>query len=224
MRTARGVVTDLNLSAIDYPSISTTIAEQIRGIIRSGSLRPAQPLSESKIAAQLNVSRGPVREALQLLVQERLLVRIPNRGVFVADITPEDVAEIYEVRHALEARCGAKLLAGDEGLLRQTVLRLRVIVDRMGTAEQARQWGEVIELDLAFHTTLVDAVGNSRIKRAYSTLMVESSLSINRLERWYPDDASLVDEHLRIIEALAARDEAAFAEALEFHYSSTFGE
>lgn len=159
---------------------------------------------------------------MKLLVQERLLVRIPNRGVFVADITPEDVAEIYEVRHALEVRCGAKLLAGDEGLLRQTVLRLRVIVDRMGTAEQARQWGEVIEQDLAFHTTLVDAAGNSRIKRAYSTLMVESSLSINRLERWYPGDASLVDEHLRIIEALAARDEAAFAEALEFHYSATF--
>ena len=214
-------MTDLNLSAIDYPSISTTIADQIRGIIRGGSLRPAQPLSESKIAAQLNVSRGPVREALQLLVQERLLVRIPNRGVFVADITPEDVAEIYELRHALEARCGAKLL-DDEPLLHRTVLLLQVIVDRMGAAEQDGQWGEVVELDLSFHTTLVDSSANSRIKRAFSTLMVESSLSINRLERWYPDDASLVQEHQRIIDALAAGDETAFTEALAIHYSVTY--
>ncbi len=214
-------MTDLNLSAIDYPSISTTIADQIRAIIRSGTLRPAQPLSESKIAAQLSVSRGPVREALQLLVQERLLVRIPNRGVFVADITPDDVAEIYELRHALEARCAAKLLA-DEPLLRQTVLRLQVIVDRMGAAETDGQWGEVVELDLAFHTTLVESSGNSRIKRAFSTLMVESSLSINRLERWYPDDASLVQEHQRIVDALDARNETALALALEVHYSATY--
>lgn len=162
-----------------------------------------------------------MREALQLLVQERLLVRIPNRGVFVADITPEDVAEIYELRHALEARCGAKLL-GDDALLRQAVPLLQVIVDRMGSAERDGQWGEVIELDLAFRTTLVDSSGNSRIKRAFSTLMVESSLSINRLERWYPVDASLVDEHQGIVDALASRDETAFAEALAVHYSATY--
>jgi DNA-binding GntR family transcriptional regulator len=107
-----------------------------------------------KIAAQRSVSRGPVREALQLLVQERLLVRIPNRGVFVADITSEDVADLRAAA-SHEARCGARFLA-DEPLLRRTVLLLRVIVDRMGAAEQDRQWGEVIELDLAFRTTLVD--------------------------------------------------------------------
>jgi DNA-binding GntR family transcriptional regulator len=215
-------MSDLNLAAINYPSISTTIADQIRGIIRDGSVQPGQSLSESKIAAQLHVSRGPVREALQRLVQEGLLVRVPNRGVSVAEITPTDVAEIYEARETLEARCGTKVLTGTEELLRRTVEELQAIVDKMGPAERDGQWGEVVELDLSFHTCLVTASNNSRIQRAYSTLIVESSLSINRLERWYPDDASLFQEHQDIVHAIAARDEAAFSRALTFHYLPSF--
>ncbi|MGC7101319.1 GntR family transcriptional regulator [Amycolatopsis lurida] len=215
---------DLNLRAIDYPSISSTIAEQIRGNIVDGTLRPSQPLSESEIAKQLGVSRGPVREALQRLVQEGLLVRIPNRGVFVADITQEDVAEIYEARQVLEARCGAKVLAAGNGVLDRTVRELQEIVDKIGPAERSGRWREVVELDLRFHSCLVAASGNSRIQRAYSTLIVESSLSINRLERWYPAEDSLHREHQAIVDALAARDEAAFDQALAFHYLQTLTE
>lgn len=211
-------MTDLNLKAIEQPAISTTIADQIRGLIRDGSLRPSQPLSESKIAGQLHVSRGPVREALQLLVQEGLLVRIPNRGVSVADITPEDVAEIYEARETLEIRCGMKILRGDGERLARTVRELREIVAGIGPAEREGRWSDVVELDLRFHTKLVTAAGNSRIERAYSTLIVESSLSINRLGRWYPEDASLHSEHLAIVDALDARDEEGFIAALGTHY------
>jgi DNA-binding GntR family transcriptional regulator len=217
-------MTELNLKVIDYPSVSSTIADQIRTSIFNGTLRPAQALSESELAKQLRVSRGPVREALQRLVQERLLVRIPNRGVFVTDITPEDVAEIYEARQILEARCGAKVLNGDGDVLDQTVRELQAIVDKIAPAEKAGHWNEVVELDLGFHSCLVAACGNSRIQRAYSTLIVESSLSINRLERWYPADASLHQEHQDIVDALAARDETAFTRALDVHYLPSFRE
>lgn len=220
----RGEGAELNLTAVDYPSISTTIADQIRAIIRAGSLRPGQPLSESRLAGQLRVSRGPVREALQRLVQEGLVVRVPNRGVFVMDITPDDVAEIYEARQALESRCGTKVLAGEVDGLDQVVRELRAIVDKIGKAEQSRLWSDVVELDLSFHTRLVAASGNSRIQRAYSTLIVESSLCINRLERWYPDDASLFDEHSDIVNALESRDEAAFLDALHVHYLSSYND
>jgi DNA-binding GntR family transcriptional regulator len=218
------VVKDLNLQAIDYPSVSGTIATQIRSNILSGALRPSQPLSESEIAKQLGVSRGPVREALQRLVQEGLLVRIPNRGVFVTDITPEDVAEIYEARQTLEARCGAKVLAADDGVLERTVRELRAIVEEIGPAERSGRWRDVVELDLRFHSCLVAASGNSRIQRAYSTLIAESSLSINQLERWYPSDDSLLQEHQAIVDALAARDEAGFLRALDLHYLQTLTE
>jgi len=215
---------NLNLQAIDYQSVSGTIAAQIRNNILDGALQPAQPLSESEIAKQLGVSRGPVREALQRLVQEGLLVRIPNRGVFVTDITSEDIAEIYEARQTLEARCGAKVLSADGDVLDRTVGELQAIVDEIGPAERSGRWREVVELDLRFHSFLVAASGNSRIQRAYSTLIAESSLLINRLERWYPAEDSLFQEHQAIVDALAARDEAAFGRALDLHYLQTLTE
>lgn len=215
---------NLNLQAIDYQSVSGTIAAQIRDNILGGTLQPSQALSESEIAKQLGVSRGPVREALQRLVQEGLLVRIPNRGVFVTDITPEDIAEIYEARRTLEARCGEKVLAASGDVLDRTVRELQGIVDEIGPAERSGRWREVVELDLRFHSTLVAASGNSRIQRAYSTLIAESSLSINRLERWYPSEDSLFQEHQAIVDALASRDAAAFTRALDLHYLQTLTE
>jgi DNA-binding GntR family transcriptional regulator len=211
------------LKAISSPSTTTVIADQLRDVIRSGSLRPSQQLSESKIAEQLEVSRGPVREAIQRLVQEGLLVSVRNRGVFVADITTEDVVEIYEARETLETRCGVKLLQAEEGFRRTMVQRLQEIVDKLSTAERNGKWSKVIELDLSFHTTLVEAGNNSRIQRAYSTLVVESSLCINRLKRFYPDDGSLVREHQDILDALVAEDEARFLASLRVHYLSTLG-
>lgn len=178
-------------------------------------------MSESKIAEQLEVSRGPVREAFQRLVQEGLLVSVRNRGVFVADITPEDVVEIYEAREALETRCGVKLLQAEEGFRQTIVEQLQEIVDKLSRAERNGKWSKVVELDLSFHTTLVAASNNSRIQRAYSTLVVESSLCINRLKRFYPADGSLMREHQDILDALGAEDEARFLEALRVHYLST---
>lgn len=82
----------------------------------------------------------------------------------------------------------------------------------------------LLVLGAVFHTRLVAASNNSRIQRAYSTLIVESSLCINRLERWYPDAASLFDEHSDIVNALESRDEAAFLSALRVHYLSSYSE
>jgi DNA-binding GntR family transcriptional regulator len=211
------------LKSISAPSTTTVIADQLREVIRSGSLHPAQQLSESKIAEQLEVSRGPVREAIQRLVQEGLLVSVRNRGVFVADITPADVVEIYEAREALETRCGIKVLQADEGFRQTVIQQLQEIVDKLSTAERNGKWSKVIELDLSFHTTLVTASNNSRIQRAYSTLVVESALCINRLKRFFPNDDSLVREHQDILDALVAEDEAGFLGALRNHYQATLG-
>jgi DNA-binding GntR family transcriptional regulator len=116
------------------------------------------------------------------------------------------------------------VLAAADGVLDRTVRELQAIVDEIGPAERSGRWREVVELDLRFHSTLVAASGNSRIQRAYSTLIAESSLSINRLERWYPSEDSLFQEHQAIVDALAARDAAAFTRALDLHYLQTLTE
>src|SRR5690606_9619142 len=78
-----------------------------------GDFPPGAQLYEADLAKQLGVSRGPLREGLQRLTQEGLLVSIRNRGLFVVDLTPEHVRDMYLAREAIERCAAAVLLRGD---------------------------------------------------------------------------------------------------------------
>jgi DNA-binding GntR family transcriptional regulator len=83
-------------------SLTNDAYQQIRASILTNKLTPGQQLKEEWLAAQLHISATPVREALAKLEREKLVKVIPHRGKFVADITPIDVHDIYEVRRELE--------------------------------------------------------------------------------------------------------------------------
>lgn len=83
-------------------SLTNDAYQHIKASILSNKLEPGQQLKEEWLAAQLHISATPVREALSKLEREKLVKVIPHRGKFVADITPEDVHDIYEVRRELE--------------------------------------------------------------------------------------------------------------------------
>src|SRR4051794_8063646 len=78
------------------------IANQLTEAVMDGTLEPGQQLGEVELAGQLGVSRGPLREAMQRLVQQGILRSEPHRGVFVASLTDEDVRDIYLARTAIE--------------------------------------------------------------------------------------------------------------------------
>ena len=83
-------------------SLTNDAYQHIKASILSNKLEPGQQLKEEWLAAQLHISATPVREALSKLEREKLVNVIPHRGKFVAEITPEDVHDIYEVRRELE--------------------------------------------------------------------------------------------------------------------------
>ena len=85
-------------------------ADRIRDEILSGRLTRGERLVEARIAGELHVSRGPVREAFKLLRAEGLLQEEPRRGTYVVSLSPKDVRELYDLRAAVEARA-AKLVA-----------------------------------------------------------------------------------------------------------------
>ncbi|MEO6492457.1 MAG: GntR family transcriptional regulator, partial [Ilumatobacteraceae bacterium] len=89
------------------------IADQIRDRIIDGSYTPGEQINEANVAAELGISRGPVREALQRLNQEGLLISYRNRGVFVVELSVDDVAEIYEARAAIEVGAAWTLVHGE---------------------------------------------------------------------------------------------------------------
>ena len=92
-------------SAVTIPraTFASIVTERLRASIINGSLKPGSQLSEVELATSFGVSRGPVREALQRLVQEGLLHSEPHRGVFVPVLTDQDVHDIYLAREALES-------------------------------------------------------------------------------------------------------------------------
>ena len=89
------------LEPLRRDSTPERIATQLRSGIVSGRLPPGQALREVEIARQLGVSRGPVREAFQRLIQEGLLEAHPARGVFVPQLTADDIADLYLARSAV---------------------------------------------------------------------------------------------------------------------------
>ena len=155
------------------------MSERLRAIIVDGSLSPGSQLSEVELASSFGVSRGPVREALQRLVQEGLLHSEPHRGVFVPVLTDEDVLDIYVAREALESAAiraiasNASTAAASEALDR--------FVTSMERAEASGDWQAVGNLDLDFHVALVGASGSPRLNRMFTTVISETRLCLGAL-------------------------------------------
>ncbi|MDF1790281.1 MAG: GntR family transcriptional regulator, partial [Thalassobaculaceae bacterium] len=99
---------------IERVTLSTQVAERIRGDILSGAFQPGEQLHEVELALSLGVSRGPLREAMQRLVQEGLLTSLPHRGVFVIDLSEDDLLDVYFVRASLEEAAIRRVVARSE--------------------------------------------------------------------------------------------------------------
>ena len=192
------------------------IADRLREQIVQGIFRPGQQINEAAVASQLNLpSRGPLREAMQRLCQEGLLVSRRNRGVFVVELEAEDIWEIYAVREAAEISAANNLLDGSPEQLKRTCEVLKEIVGDMtkqlGVPDrQAFAW-----LDMQFHTSFVAGTGNSRLARMYETLATESRMCILNLAASDRSVDLLVEEHQSILGLLEAGDREGLVKAIK---------
>jgi len=190
------------LSAINNRPTAVVIADQLRESIINGSFSPGDQINEAQVAAQLNVSRGPVREALHRLVQEGLLLSRPNRGVFVQELTVRDVAEVYEAREVIECAAAEIITKKSAAARAQIADGLAPIVDRMGVALESGDWARLGRIDLEFHTTLVAHADNTRLARAYATLATEALICLTNFPGAYPKPERVVVGHTDIAEML----------------------
>jgi DNA-binding GntR family transcriptional regulator len=211
---------DIGLSALEGRPTSVLIADQLRERIIDGSFRPGEQIREAVLVERLQVSRGPVREALQRLSQEGLLVSHRNRGVFVLDLSVTDIVEIYDAREAIEVAAARSILAQEPSAVASVVKPLNRIISRMAPLVDASDWRRLAELDLTFHMTFVKGAKNSRLSRIYSTLAAESRICMVNLEGSYPHADALVNEHQQLVELLAAGDGPRLRKAIRAHMRS----
>jgi DNA-binding GntR family transcriptional regulator len=193
------------------------IAGHLRELILQGIFRPGQQINESVLAVQLRTSRGPLREALQRLCQEGLLVSRRNRGVFVPELSADDVQEIYFAREAIELAAAQSLLDGSDAQIKKTCRVLNGVVKDLAHHVAASDWQSIARTDLEFHKAFVAGAENNRLDRIYETLAAESIMCILNLEVSYPRANVLVDEHQNIADLLKARDKEGLMGAIREH-------
>ncbi|UFU07519.1 GntR family transcriptional regulator [Ruania halotolerans] len=180
-------------------STAELIAEQLRSAIMTGTLTPGEQLGEADIATRFEVSRGPVREALQRLVSEGIAHSVRHRGIFVPELDLADMIDVYRSRAVIERGAGRIILESDrEGAWRVLGAPLQAMTR---AAERGDPTG-VSNADQAFHEAFVEAAGSPRLIRALRTLLVETRICLGELQTTYPDLGEQVREHEEWREAL----------------------
>ncbi len=195
-------------------SLAEDAADRIREQILDGGFKQGEHLVEAKIAEQLNISRGPVREAFKLLRAEGLLKEEPRRGTFVVSLTAHDVREIYGLRAALEGRAGRMIARSKD----PTVLsRLRALADEIDRAVDAGDAVAASRADLAFHEGLCELCGNSRIHEVFMRY-VPTLRGLLRLDEHVVRSLDEISrQHRPLVEAIEAGDEETAARLLNEH-------
>ncbi len=202
------------LEPVPRRSTAALIADQLRSAIMYGSLAPGDQLGETDLASQLGVSRGPLREAMQRLVQEGLLRSERHRGLFVRELAPEDVRDIYIARLAIERAACKLIMRGNRG---EALARLTAALQELVSAAQTRDRVAMSDADQTFHQTLVSCSGNSRRERMTQTLLVETRMCLTVMQDAYPEPNELVEEHQKLLDAITEGDEELLLHLIESH-------
>ncbi|MFJ6656724.1 GntR family transcriptional regulator [Streptomyces sp. NPDC091377] len=175
-------------------------------------------LSEQEIADRIGVSRTPIREALLMLAAEELVELVPKRGARVSPLTGREITELMELRGIVERYAAREVIAGDRAPLRE----LRELLGRQRDLTGADQAREFIAVDHLFHASMISAVGNGLLERHYDGLRSRQvRAGVTALFAQQGRQKAVLDEHLAILDAIAAGDAEAACTAIDEHLAST---
>ncbi len=188
------------------------VFQTLRDMAISYQLRPGVRLSEIELAAQLGVSRTPVREALARLVTEGFLEPC-TRGYMRRPLQVQDVLDLYEARMAVEREC---LRYAVERASEEQIAEMQSFLELSRTANPATRAQELVELDEAFHNRIAAMSGNAELARMLNNLNERV-----RFIRWIDMEKvgrdSTQKEHGAIADAIARRDTSAAATMMDDH-------
>lgn len=195
-------------------TLAENIAVQLRRDILRGILKPGESIKERDNAAEMGVSRTPMREAIRILAKEGLVVLRPSRSPIVAPLDFKSVSDQAEVLIALE-KLSAELAC--KNATDEDIDRLEKIVTVMSEKFYETDPLDMFEIDMSFHTAIAEASHNlalasthrSYLERLWHARYLAASQRRNR-ER-------VVNEHTQILVAMRNRDIAAARAAIENH-------
>ncbi|KAA0974438.1 GntR family transcriptional regulator [Paeniglutamicibacter gangotriensis] len=206
-----------SLEPLKQESTPAIIARKIRTAIGDGEFGPGAQLGEADLAGRLGVSRGPLREAMQRLTQEGLLVSIRNRGLFVAQFSQADITDIYLTRTAVERGAALKIIEVDHTNKPAGAELLGIVVqmEALGGEPEA-----ISRIDISFHEAMVRLADSPRLTRVHATLVTETKMCLAALEQAEYPLEDRVAEHRRIAQAIIDADVPELHKALADHMDS----
>jgi DNA-binding GntR family transcriptional regulator len=197
-------------------SLADDVTDRLRDAILHGGFKPGEPLREEQLAASLDVSRGPVREALVQLEREGLVIVRRHRGATVARLSRADVEEVYSLRLALERlamRQAVQHATQEDLAAMEGVLDAFRAAFARGPTEQA-----IADLDVRFHDLIYRAAHHQRLYECWANLRAQIYIFLLSRNVANPDFRVVtVQSHQDLFDVLRARDEARAVHEIEVH-------
>jgi DNA-binding GntR family transcriptional regulator len=199
----------------------TTLAHRVEELLRKEIVRGERPsgsrLNEVEIAAAYDVSRGPVREAMQRLARDGLVVIEPHRGAFVKSLGRDEVLDLFEVRAALEAEAAglAALKMTDDGVV--LLRRMQEQSVRAHDATDDHSFPEGFDL----HDLIGQLAGNKRLTTLMNQVNSELRLMRSRSGQSAQRAQQALHEHDELVECLARRDVEGARTTMRLHLNAS---
>ena len=188
------------MSGLAVQPISTgeAVVASLRARILDGVIAPGARLPEAELAADFGVARPTVREAIQTLCHEGLLVRERNRSAYIPVLTKDEILDLFSVRIPLECLIVRAVLERGAPLApaREAMAVMEALPNNAG-------WSKVVA---AFHHALVNAVGSPRLERLYGALSGEIRLCVAQLRPSWASPSAIGHEHHEVLDVLESGD------------------
>jgi DNA-binding GntR family transcriptional regulator len=199
---------------VNHDSRSEAAYRILKEKIVSLELPPASLLNEADLMTELDLGRTPIREALQRLALENLVIILPRRGTIVADLNMSDLQKIFEIRLELEAY--AVRLAAERATPAQ-IVEMELLFANCDEFIQQGDYDQLIGLDHQAHRLLAQAAHNEfleeTLERLYTHVLRLWYVSLHKVSRL----TEAIEEHRDIIAAIKARDGQRAAEIMRAH-------
>jgi DNA-binding GntR family transcriptional regulator len=218
-----GGATDMRavLTPAAAPLLSDTVVDRLREAILRGLFPPGDRLREEQLAEALGVSRGPIRNALLQLEREGMVVRRPNRGAMVAQLSQADLEEVYSLRVAIEPVACAW---ATRNAVPADLDEMQAIIDSYSKLTTKVTVQQAADADLGFHDVIYAAARNRRLLRLWQDLRPQVYLFL--LARTYVRKREfreiMIARHGQILSAIADRDEPRARELAAEHVQTSY--
>lgn len=205
------------MHAIAKQTYSNQVTEYIKQCILAGEFSPGDKVSEVEIAARLSISRAPVREALQMLVQDGIVVSHPQRGKFITALTAQEIENSYFMGGVLE---GAAAAATSQLLLSLDFSILKNILKSMEKAASGEDLKTLAMLDTSFHDVILSKTNNTQlVTTARRSCRELSKFLLFRYWQKIFTAEEVFQRHVIVFEALRGHDSQYIEKTFREHYS-----